>query len=264
MRCFSLLCMLTCCWTLSCIGAEPHADHEELPTLVENEIFTHTFTVTNPYDRAAKVERIDSSCSCETLEMAKEFLLPHESTTLHMAATNDNSSGIRTHRIWIYFTDPAFTAIERQISWRVLPLVSFDSLPAQHRDPLARPEPAFRDIYRYATALRPDEAQRMRKVIRVGCAESLVPEGGLRIESLAYEGSLWQFSIRQLEDQPTVCLIVAQAKDPEAALPNGEYIEPLIVTLNQADKTTSKLLFHTIIDPEIGREGAPDPFAEFR
>ncbi|NRA40170.1 MAG: DUF1573 domain-containing protein [Planctomycetes bacterium] len=213
--------------------------------LREHQNFKQQFTVTNPHDRAVRVERIDTTCSCIEKKLHKYFLLPGESTLIDVQVANQYYSGLRTHKIWLYVTDPELEAIEIRSAWTVLEDIAVDLI---KEDPKQRPaDKRYRDIYRYISNVKPDEAKRLKKYIRLYTPDTL--DGGLSIET-QYSGNIWAFQTKII-DAHTV-LVIAKARDATAVLTEGMFQEQLQLTSNHPQKQEINLDFFTSVDPNAG------------
>lgn len=226
------------------------ADAATAPTLREVEPFVARIPVRNPYDRAVKVKLLDPTCSCATLEMAEKFILPKSTTTLNIAVLNTNRSGPMTVGVSVFLTDPDLETIEVVARWNIRACVQVDAI-GPTMDPLKRPDdPAWRDVYRYVSKVRPDELGRLRKRIRVSTPTEETPAGGLKIEGIDYQGTLWKFTPTAQADGSI--LITATARDPETEFRVGDYNEAAIVRTNHPDKAQIELRFQTAVDRDAG------------
>ncbi len=239
MKTITLLLSLLCCLTM-------HAE-EKLKVLKEHEDYTNVFTVTNPYERAIKVEKIDTTCTCIELEIGKKFLLPNESTTLNVRVSNERTSGIRNYKVWIYVTDPEYAAIEIRTKWEVIPDVAVDLI---KEDPEKRPEnKKYRDIYRYISNVKPDEGKRLKKYVRLSTPADL--EGGFQVTP-TYEGKIWKFTTKTLDAKSV--LLIAKAKDPSQKMEEGLFSEVVKLKTNNPHKSTFSLQFNTSVDLNAGNK----------
>lgn len=226
-------------------GTDP--DPAELPVLREHETFKRQYTVTNPFERAIRVERVDTSCKCIEQKLHKEFLIPGESTLLDIQIENDFYSGPRRHKVWLYVTDPELEAIEIVGKWIVKANIIVDLI---KEDPSQRPaDKRYRDIYRYTSNVKPDEGKRLKKYIRMNTPDDI--EGGLQITP-TYTGNIWAFSTKTLD--PHTVLLIATARDPKAVMKEGLFQEDLIITSNHPHKKTFTLEFVTSVDKNAGNK----------
>jgi len=224
---------------------------EQAPLVRENVPLAVVITVRNPNDRAVRVRKIDSSCTCTTLHLADHFLLPKATTTLTVSVDNANRSGPQHQNISIYLTDPAFDAIEAHLWWQVRGNVQVDLLSAQ-MDPLQRPtDRAWQDIYRYSTKARPDEPQRLSKRIRLSCPPEEAPPGGLRVIGIDYPGTIWGFT--HVTQSDGSILLTAAARDPAQPPDEGLRHEKVVVRTNHPDKPAITLEFVTLIAKNAGQ-----------
>lgn len=231
-------------------------DHDSAPVFREVVPFSAVITVQNPYDRAVKVARLDTTCSCSKLELATRFLLPGEKTTLAIGASNLRRSGKQQVRVSLFLSDPDFDPIEVWARWHVRPAVAVDLIEAG-RPSLERPaDDAWRDIYRLVADERPDEPKRLRKRIRLSCPPEESPPGGLRVEGIDYAGSLWRFETRQQENGSI--LVVATSADQQGPLKEGEYAESFTIRTNHPDKPRIEMRIDARISKDAGRV-AVDP-----
>lgn len=232
---------------------------ELAPTFRENVPFAAVITVRNPYDRAVKVAKIDTTCECSKLELGSMFLLPGETTTLTIGSKNIRKSGPQQVRVSLFTSDPDFDPIEIWARWNVRPAVGVDAIPPG-QPALERPDDtAWRDIYRFVAHERPDEPKRLRKRVRLFCPPEEMPPGGLRIEGIDYPGTLWSFETRNQENGSI--LIIATSRDQVGPLPEGETAEIAVVRTNHPDKARIDLHFSTKISKDAGRV-VKDPMAE--
>lgn len=231
--------LLFLCIIGNCLASEAPS------SLREHEDFTHTFTVKNPYDRAVRVEKTDTTCTCIKLELNDYFLLPGEETTLDVQVSNLRTSGTRSYKVWLYVTDPELEPIEIATTWDVVPTVAVDLI---LDDPKKRPaDHKYRDIYRYVAHVKPNEGKRLRKYVRLSTPDTL--EGGFQV-SPSYDGKIWDFSTKVI-DQQTV-LLIAKAKDPKTALEVGLFQEVVNLKTNNPNKSEFSLQFFTNVDPKAG------------
>lgn len=231
-------------------------DHDSAPVFREVVPFSAVITVQNPYDRAVKVARLDTTCSCSKLELATRFLLPGEKTTLAIGASNLRRSGKQQVRVSLFLSDPDFDPIEVWARWHVRPAVAVDLIEAG-RPSLERPaDDAWRDIYRLVADERPDEPKRLRKRIRLSCPPEESPPGGLRVEGIDYPGTLWRFSATDQGNGSW--LVTGSARDPEAVAPEKVSDERVVIRTNHPDKPAIELILVTTISKEAGRQ-ALDP-----
>lgn len=234
------------------------ASREQAPLYRESQPFTATITVRNPYQRAVRIGKIDTTCHCSKLELGSRFLIPGETTTLEVASENVRRSGPQQVRVSLFTTDPDLEPIEVWCWWNVRPAVTVDRVP-DGAQPLERPEDArFRDVYRFVPFERPDEPQRLRRRIRLASPPEEAPPGGLRVEGIDYPGTLWAFDTRVLDNG--AILLTARSRDEVGPLPVGEFNEDVVVRTNHPDKREIKLRFETRIDPKAGGQ-TRDPMA---
>lgn len=225
---------------------------ELAPALPERTPFAARITVRNPHDRAAKVERLDASCTCMQLKLAENFLLPHQSTTLEITVDDTNRSGPQHMGVSVYFTDDELEPIEVQCWWSVIPDIAVDAL-APRAETTARPaDIAWRDIYKFVAHERPDELNRLNKRLRLESPADTQPTGGLQILGLDYAGPVWQFT--PLKQADGSWLITAVAKNAAVELPEKTYDETLTIRTNHPHKPTVKVQFVAIISKKAGRE----------
>jgi hypothetical protein len=228
----------------------PSAD--EAPLFGEGVPFRAAVKVRNPYDRAVKIARVDSTCTCSKLEPVSRFLLPGEATVLEVEASNAMRSGEQKVQVSLFTSDPDFAPIEVMLWWRVREQVSVDAI-APGAATLGRPaDPAWRDVYRYVVHERPDEPQKLKKRIRLACPPEEAPPGGLRVEAVEYAGRIWAFEPRAQEDGSV--LVIARARDPEARLPEGQFDERVTVRTNHPGKSAIVLQFQSLFDMDAGRK----------
>ncbi|MBA3683624.1 MAG: DUF1573 domain-containing protein [Planctomycetes bacterium] len=241
------------------------AESAALPAFSEHVSYRTTLSVTNPYDRAIKVESIDSTCTCTELSLPERLLLPRETVAMAMEADNRNRSGRQEYGITLFLSDPALEPIELKAQWVVIPDIQVDLI-APGADSQQRPaEVGFRDVYRYVAKARPDELHRLRKRIRLSCPDGAAPPGGLQVSGTEYTGRLWRFTATVQADASI--LVVAEARDPEMADPPlGLLEEQAVILTNHPHKPRIELVFtayinkdagQTIIDPGALRPG-PD------
>lgn len=229
---------------------------EMAPTVAETVPFRAEVVIRNPYDRAIRIERIDSTCTCTRLEPGVRFLLPHATTTLAVEVDNRGKSGLQHVEASVFVTDPEFEPIEVHLWWKVLGDVTVDAI-APLADPKERPaDRAWRDIARFVQHERPDELNRLLKRIRLG--SDAPPEGGLRLLGVDYAGDVWAFT---MTDQGNGSwLVVATARTPDAVIAEGTRDEVVVIRTNHPAKPIVKLTFTAIIDRKAGQE-AVDPMA---
>jgi hypothetical protein len=222
------------------------------PEIREAGRFSARITVRNPYQRAVRVARLDTTCSCSKLDLASRFLIPGETTTLEVESDNWRRSGPQQVRISLFLTDPDLEPIEVWCWWTAREAVSVDAVPPG-TPALDRPaDSAWRDIYRFVAHERPDEPQKLRKRIRLGCPPSETPPGGLRLEGIDYPGTLWVFASRTLENG--AILVTASARDQQGPLPEGDFKETVVLRTNHPDKPRIELRFEALINLQAGRE----------
>ncbi|HYE06517.1 MAG TPA: DUF1573 domain-containing protein [Planctomycetota bacterium] len=236
------------------------ASHAEAPVIAEHEPLAVAITIRNPNDRAVRVDRLDSTCSCTTLELRDRFLLPHATTTLDVVIDNHNRSGEIRVGLSIYLTDPDLEPIEATALWTVTPNVAVDVIPAG-ADSKQRPaDIAYRDVYRFVAKERPDELARLNKRIRLFSPPDQQPEGGLRVTGIDYAGTLWRFEHAVQSDGST--LITATARDPATIIADGLREETATVRTNHPRKAAIDLRFIALIAKDAGSmvfdpDGAP-------
>ncbi len=254
-----LLLLLACLLPAAEVFNANVASADVAPEFRESCLFRAVITVRNPHQRAVKVARLDTTCSCSKLELASHFLLPGETTTLEVEAANLQRSGPQQVRVSLFLSDPDLEPIEVWCWWKVRAAVSVDAVPPGV-PALDRPaDVAWRDVYRFVAHERPDEPQRLHKRIRLGCPPEEVPPGGLRVEGLDYGGTLWAFAPRTLDNGAIV--ITATARDQQGPLPTGNSAEIVVIRTNHPDKPRIELHFDAQIDMEAGRP-AVDPFLQ--
>ncbi len=250
-----ILCLLLACLLPAAEVVNANVASADLaPEVREASTFSAKIAVQNPYQRAVRIERLDSTCSCTTLEIASRFLLPGEVTILDIASDNLRRSGPQQTRVSLFLTDPDLEPIEVWCWWRVREAVSVDAI-APGEAALERPtDVAWRDIYRFVAHERPDEPQRLRKRIRLAAPAGDVP-GGLRVEGIDYPGTLWKFSSRTLENG---AIIVTAESNHAERMPLGTFHDTVVIRTNHPDKPRIELQFEALIDSEAGRK-AIDP-----
>lgn len=227
------------------------ASDDELQTVREGNVFTAAIPIRNPYDRAVRIIRKESTCVCNTLETEKDFLLPGESTTLHFAVPNERISGRGSQIVWLYLSDPDFEPIEVRIRWLVEATVAVDLLPPNQRE-IKRPDDVlWRDIYRLESVERPEDGSKLQKNMLLSTSVTETPEGGFAILGIDYAGSLWTFTTRKVNDQQS--LVMLRAADPNAVMPQGTFEETFTIRTNHPDKAAIVIELGTMIDPEAGK-----------
>jgi hypothetical protein len=232
------------------------ASAELAPVIAEQDPFRSRIIVRNPYDRAVRIERIDSTCTCTTLKADRVLLLPHGTAELNVEIDNTNKSDTQHIVASVYVTDPDFEPIDVQLYWRVLANVTIDAIPPG-QDPKDRPKDrAWRDIVRYLQHERPDELHRLSKRIRLG--SDTPPAEGLRILGVDYPGTLWKFSTTDQGNGSW--LVTASARDPEEIASEGQRNETVTIRTNHPLKPAIAISLSTFIDRNAGRQ-AIDPLA---
>lgn len=221
----------------------------ELPTLPEHQLYVARLEVTNPHDRAVKVARVEASCTCAKQELGTTFLLPKATTTLDLAVDNASRSGDQRLALSIFLTDPELDPIELVATWTVRPDVAVDALPPG-ADSQTRPEPAYRDVYRYLSKVRPDELRKLGKRIRLASPADAAPAGGLRVLEVEYSGDLWRFTPQTQADGSI--LLTAAARDPDAVVEVGLREEVATVVTNHPHKPRIALRFITYLGKDAG------------
>jgi len=260
----SLTLLLVC--TVACPALETTftnvEDGEELPVAAEHATYEAVIHLKNPYDRAVRVTRVESTCACSKLELANRFLLPHQETELAFAVDNHRRSGVQRQVFRIELSDPQLPVIDVKARWRVIPDIAVDAMPES--GPFdRRPESARRrNVYAFTSNERPDELGRLREIIRLASPAEHTPEGGLEITAIDYEGRIWGFTQRR-QDEHTI-LLIAHAKDPEATIAPGKYVEKVIIRTNHPKKPEIELTFYCAINPDAGKADASDPWASMR
>ena len=168
-----------------------------------------------------------------------------------MQVSNERSSGLRKYKVWLYVTDPELEAIEIISQWIVAPDVAVDLITADHSK---RPDNhKYRDIYRYISNVKPDEAKRLKKYVRLSTPDEL--EGGFQVTP-HYDGKIWDFSIKTL-DSKTV-LLIAKARDTTQDMEVGLFQETVTLKTNQPHKSEFTLQFFTNVDPNAGNQEQAD------
>jgi hypothetical protein len=226
------------------------AAQEPQPIVREAVPYTTVVTLTNPHDRAVKIERLDATCSCAKTPLTKDFLLPHESTTLNVEIDNKNRSGPQTIGITAFVTDPELEPLEASIEWIVRASVQVDAI-YPGMDTLQRPDGVqFHDVYRYGQTCRPDEPNKLAKMFRLSCPPEEEPEGGLKVESISYDGAIWKFTWSKQSNGSI--LVRAAARDLEHDLPDGLFQEQVVIHTNHPDKSAIELNFVAKITKDAG------------
>ncbi|TVR42612.1 MAG: hypothetical protein EA402_11405 [Planctomycetota bacterium] len=224
----------------------------EITTVQEGESFVAAIPIRNPNNRAGRIVRTDSTCVCNVLKTEHTFLLPGQETILHFDVANERTSGKASQIVWLYFSDPEFDPLEVRIRWNVEPTVTVDVLPPNQRE-MTRPEdPLWRDIGRLESIERPEDGRNLVKNLLLSTTPKQTPEGGLEVKEVLYEGSIWTFTIRRLNDQQS--LVLLRAADPEAVLPQGVFEETFTIRTNHPRKPEIVMELGTKIDPEAGRQ----------
>lgn len=246
----SLLCLFAAVPAAEVLNT--NAETAELaPWFRESVPFHAVITVRNPYERAVKIVKKDTTCDCSKLDLASDFLLPGETTTLTIGSKNIHRSGPQQVRVSLFTADPDFDPIEVWARWNIRPAVAVDAI-APGQPALERPaDNLWRDIYRFVADERPDEPKKLRKRIRLSCPAEELPPGGLRIEGVDYPGTVWAFETRAQENGSV--LIIATARDQVGPLPECEISETVVVRTNHPDKARIELRFDTRINKDSGR-----------
>lgn len=243
-------CVLLLLAILSCASAATEASGSaEAPVLPEHEPYAPRLVVRNPNDRAVKVARVEASCTCARQELASSFLLPRATTTLDLVIDNASRSGAQRLGVTIYLTDPELDPIELVAQWQVRPDVAVDALPPG-ADSLVRPDPTYRDVYRYLAKVRPDELHKLGKRIRLSSPPEGAPADGLRVLGVEYAGDLWRFAPTEQADGSI--LITASARDPEMMPADGLREEVVTVLTNHPRKPRIDLRFITYVGKDAG------------
>lgn len=227
------------------------------PVVGESTPFRHVLTVRNPYDRAVRVDRLDTTCSCSKLVIKDKFLLPKGETTLEIEVANVNRSGPQSVGVSLFLTDPDFVPIETKFWWQVEADVQVDGIAGDEADTLKRPaNRAWHDVYRYSAKVRPDEMHRLLKRIRLSSPAGKAPEGGLKVLAIEYPGTVWKLT--PLTQSDGSILITATAREPDADAKEGEFHETAIVRTNHPRKAAITLSFDVLISKQAGAT-AVDP-----
>lgn len=222
---------------------------DEAPLVPEHQPYAAQLVVRNPHDKAVKIARVEASCSCAKQELGTTFLLPLASTVLDLVVDNTDRSGEQRLGITLYLSDPDLDPIELTAVWHVVPDVAVDSLSIA-TDTLARPDLAYRDIYRFSSKVRPDELHKLRKRLRLFSPPESAPEGGLRILGIEYAGDLWAFT--PLVQADGSILFTATARDPAATVSDGLREEVATILTNHPRKPRIALRFITYIGKDAG------------
>lgn len=248
--------------TTSAVEEYTNATADSAPRVAEHELFSDRIPFRNPFDRAIQITQTDSTCTCETLAPSSYFLLPYQSAELSFAVTNHNRSGLQQQRVWLEVSDPGLPRIPFVVRWTVTPNVTADILPAAGPFDQRPANTAFHNIYGYTSHVRPDEPQRLRKLVLISSPQESIPDGGLRITGIDYQGSIWTFTTR-INDNGSI-LFIATASEREGPLPIGEFEEPVVVHTNHPLKPRLDMMFYTAIDPHAGGASASDPWGNMR
>lgn len=260
---FALLAMLTCSL------ATPAAAAESVPVVGEHQTFTQRRTIRNPHDRAIRIGEIESSCTCNRIELGERFLLPLAETTLDFETDNDNNSGRRHHKVWLFPTHAKLTPIIEIIEWDVQPNIAVDLVQRGALD--QRPEQlVYRDVYSYTSWLKPDEiAQRLSpsgadsKRVRLWSPPASRPGvDALHIEGIDYDGDIFAFKHKALDNDSILLLIHAAETAP--TVPPGNYTQTVTVRTNHPHKPSFELTLNIAIDPKAHEPGSQDPWAYLR
>jgi hypothetical protein len=234
------------------------AEGQALPSVLEGEPFRAQIRIANPYDRAMRIVSKDSTCVCNVLQEDDSFLIPGEETILHFETPTENKSGETNQRVWLFSSDPDFDPLEVRLSWMVRPLVAVDALPPNTR-PTGRPEDKqWRDIYRLTAHERPDELHKLSENLIVSVPEDQIPEGGFAIEGIEYEGQIWRFVTKAIDERHW--LVAARPADTAGTVGEGEFEETFTIRTNHPKKSAISIEIATAIDPDAGRPAA-NPFA---
>lgn len=252
-RWFLLLAFATLLVTAADLENTNVSGPEAAPVIVEHTPFSAAIVVRNPHDRAVRVDRLDATCSCMHLDLAEHFILPHQTTTLRITVDNANRSGPQRMGVSVYLTDPELEGIDVQVWWTVTPDIAVDAI-APLAQPIGRPtDIAWRDIYKFAASVRPDELQRLSKRALL---TSALP--GFAVLAVEYTGPVWKFTPEKQADGSW--LITASAKDPTAALAEKTYDEKVVIRTNHPDKPVFTLQFIANISRTSGSQSF-DPMA---
>lgn len=237
-------------------------DAAQAPVMAEHEPFRAVIPLRNPYDRAVKVTRVESACDCNELVLADHFLLPGEATTLTIEVDNARRSGLQRQLFRIEISDPQLEVIDITAWWHVTPDIAVDAMPpAGPFD--RRPESVrLRNVYAFTSHQRPDELDRLRKLIRLWSPDSNAPADGLQVTGFDYAGEIWAFTPRTMADGSV--LVVAHARDPAMTIPEGKYEELVTIHTNHPRKPTIEIHLYTAIDQNAGKEGTSDPWGHLR
>ncbi|MEK7415864.1 MAG: DUF1573 domain-containing protein [Planctomycetota bacterium] len=258
MRLLTLLLLVICAMPAAEVVNANVASEELAPVIPEGKLFHAVITVKNPHDRAIKISKIDSTCTCAKLEIASKFLIPGETTTLAVDVETNRRSGPQHVQITLYVSDFELEPIEVMSWWNVRPAVTVDAI-ERGKSPLERPaDNGWRDIYRYVSHERPDEAPRLTKRIRLSSPPEDSPQGGLRVEGIDYTGKLWTFTSADQGNGSILITATATARDEKGLLPQGAFVETVTVRTNHPNKLKIELHFEATIDYDAGR-AAKDP-----
>lgn len=243
--------------TLLCAEDDPGvytypAAGEELREVREGESFRAAIPIRNNYDRAIRITRFDSTCACNVLRTDSQFLIPGEETTLHFEVDTDNLSGLARQTVWMYLSDPGFDPLQVTIHWNIRPMVAVDALPPNQRE-MQRPEDTlWRDIYRVESHERPQDARRLQKNLLLSTPPEETPEGGFEVTEVSYEGRIWAFTIRRVDERHS--LVLLRPQDPDAELPQGTFEETFTILTNHPVKQRIVMESGVKIDPDAGRQ----------
>jgi hypothetical protein len=226
------------------------ASPESAPVIPEDQPLQVAIAARNPNDRAVRIAKLDSTCSCTHLKADELFILPHATTTVQVTVDNHNRSGPQRVGISAYLSDPDLEPIELTVLWTVRPAIAVDLIDTG-ADPLQRPaDNGYRDVYRFVSKARPDETAKLKKRIRLSCPPEETPAGGLQVLGIDYAGDLWRFD--QAVQADGSVLVTATARDPDAPPSEGLREENATVRTNHPRKPTVELRFIALIAKDAG------------
>ncbi len=74
--------------------------------IVEGELVTHNFVITNEGDENLIISKVRASCGCTAAKPEKNELAPGESTSINVQFNSTHRSGLQKKHVYVFSNDP--------------------------------------------------------------------------------------------------------------------------------------------------------------
>lgn len=92
--------------------------------ILEGQIVSHNFEITNTGDAELKIDKVQASCGCTAAQPTKKILKPGEKTNIQVEFDSSNRMGIQQKYVYVFSNDPATPQLRLSFSALIVDKIS--------------------------------------------------------------------------------------------------------------------------------------------